>query len=112
MFDSLNDLLQPELIDAAGSRHPVLEVLLERQRQGSKPGARTDGLRVGLVVEGGAMRTVVSSGMASALEQLGLRDSFDTVYGASAGAAVGAYFVAGNVRQGTAIFFEHANSRA
>jgi predicted patatin/cPLA2 family phospholipase len=111
-FDTLTGLAQPWLVGAASQRHPVLEVLLERQRQGSKPGARTDGYRVGLVVEGGAMRAVVSSGMASALERLGLRDSFDAVYGASAGAAVGAYFVAGQVRQGTAIFFEHANSRA
>ena len=112
MFDSLTGLAQSERTSAAGLCHPVLEVMLERQRQGSRPGERTDGYRVGLVVEGGAMRAVVSSGMASALEQLGLRDSFDAVYGASAGAAVGAYFVAGGVRQGTTIFFEHANSRA
>ena len=98
--------------DADGRRHPVLEVLLERRRQGSRPGARADGCRVGLLVEGGAMRAVVSSGMASALEQLGLRDCFDAVYGASAGAAVAAYFVAGRVTEGTSIFFEHANSRA
>lgn len=58
------------------------------------------------------MRAVVSSGMAAALEQLGLRDSFDAVYGVSAGASIGAYFVAGQVTEGTAIFFEHANSPA
>jgi predicted patatin/cPLA2 family phospholipase len=98
--------------DDDGRRRPVLEVILERQRRGSRPGAREDGWRVGLLVEGGAMRAVVSSGMASALELLGLRECFDAVYGASAGAAVGAYFVAGNVAAGTAIFYEHANSRA
>lgn len=98
--------------DDDGRGRPVLEVIRERQRRGSRPGAREDGWRVGLLVEGGAMRAVVSSGMASALELLGLRECFDAVYGASAGAAVGAYFVAGNVVEGTAIFYEHANSRA
>jgi predicted patatin/cPLA2 family phospholipase len=111
-FEPPGDPVLPELGATVAERHPVLELLLERRRQGSKPGARRDRFRVGLVVEGGAMRTVVSSGMASALEQLGLRDSFDAVYGASAGASVGAYFAAGGVSAGTAIFFEHANSRA
>ena len=36
--------------------HPVLRALLERKRSGSKPGARTDGMRIGLAVEGGSMK--------------------------------------------------------
>ncbi len=61
--------------------HPVVTALLERARSGSQPGRRTDGHRIALVVEGGAMRGVVSGGMVAGLEALGLRDAFDVVYG-------------------------------
>jgi predicted patatin/cPLA2 family phospholipase len=66
--------------------HPVVQTLRRRRDQGSRPGARTDGRRVALVIEGGGMRGVVSAGMSAAIEQLGLRDAFDEVHGASAGA--------------------------
>ncbi len=75
--------------------HPVVETLLRRRREGSRPGARTDGRRVALVIEGGGMRGVVSAGMTAAIEQLGLRDSFDEVHGASAGAFNAAFLLAG-----------------
>lgn len=57
------------------------------------------------------MRGVVSGGMASALEALGLRDAFDVVYGASAGACAGAYFLAGQANVGARIYFEVVNNR-
>jgi len=41
------------------------------------------------------MRGVVSAGMAAAIEQLGLRDAFDEVHGASAGAFNAAFLLAG-----------------
>jgi predicted patatin/cPLA2 family phospholipase len=86
-------------------------VLLDRARSGSRPGARADGHRVALVVEGGAMRGVVSGGMATGLEALGLRDAFDVVYGASAGACAGAYFLAGQARSGARLYYEAVNNR-
>lgn len=46
------------------------------------------------------MRGVISGGMALALEDHGLRDVFDDVYGASAGTLNGAWFVGGAARQG------------
>jgi predicted patatin/cPLA2 family phospholipase len=52
----------------------------------------------------------VSGGMVSALEQLGLRDSIDVVYGSSAGAIAGAYFIAGQARYGTTIYYENINN--
>jgi predicted patatin/cPLA2 family phospholipase len=91
--------------------HPVVQVLLDRARTGSKPGARDDPHRVALVVEGGAMRGVVSGGMAAGLEALGLRDAFDVVYGASAGACAGAYFLAGQARAGARLYYEAVNNR-
>ncbi len=56
------------------------------------------------------MRGVVSAGMVGALEKLGLRDCFDAVYGTSAGAISGAYFIAGQARYGTTIY-EDINNR-
>lgn len=91
--------------------HPVVQVLLERARSGSRPGARLDPYRVGLVVEGGAMRGIVAAGMVVALEALGLRDAFDAVYGASAGACVGAYFLAQQAYGGARLYYEAVNTR-
>jgi predicted patatin/cPLA2 family phospholipase len=57
------------------------------------------------------MRGVVSAGMVSALEALGLGCAFDAVYGSSAGALNAAYFVAGQAALGTTIYYEDINNR-
>jgi predicted patatin/cPLA2 family phospholipase len=88
----------------------VRELLLQRAAAGSQPGRRTDGCRLALCIEGGAMRGVVSAGMVIALERLGLLNVFDDVYGASAGALNGAYFVAGQAAFGTSIYSEDINN--
>jgi predicted patatin/cPLA2 family phospholipase len=75
--------------------HPVLDVLRERRRAGSRPGAREDAHRVALVLEGGGMRGVVSSAMTEAIEGAGLTDALDLVVGTSAGALNGAALVSG-----------------
>jgi predicted patatin/cPLA2 family phospholipase len=75
--------------------HPVVQTIVRRREEGSRPGARNDGRRVALVIEGGGLRGVVSAGMSAAIEQLGLRDAFDEVHGASAGAFNAAFFLAG-----------------
>jgi predicted patatin/cPLA2 family phospholipase len=75
--------------------HPVVQTILRRREEGSRPGARTDGRRVVLVIEGGGLRGVVSAAMAAAIEQLGLRDAFDEVHGSSAGAFNAAFLLAG-----------------
>jgi predicted patatin/cPLA2 family phospholipase len=77
-------------------RHEVLQVIGERARSGSQPGARTDGLRIALAIEGGGMRGTVTAGMALALHELGLIRAFDAVYGASAGALTGAWLLSSN----------------
>ena len=78
--------------------HPVLELLRARRAEGSRPGARSDGARVALVLEGGGMRGVVSAGMTAALERHDLRDALDLVVGTSAGALNGAALLAGVAR--------------
>jgi predicted patatin/cPLA2 family phospholipase len=84
--------------------HPVVEAIRQRRAEGSRPGGRTDGRRIALVIEGGGMRGVVSAGMTAAIEQLGLRDAFDEVHGASAGAFNGAFLLAGQAAYLTALY--------
>jgi predicted patatin/cPLA2 family phospholipase len=73
--------------------HALLRALAGRLKTGSRPGQRTDGLRIVLAVEGGGMRGTVTGGMALALHELGLVPAFDAVYGASAGAITAAWLV-------------------
>jgi predicted patatin/cPLA2 family phospholipase len=73
--------------------HEVLRALATRRAAGSQPGARDDGLRIALAIEGGGMRGVISAGMALALDELALVSAFDAVYGASAGAITGAWLL-------------------
>ena len=73
--------------------HEVLRALAARVAAGSQPGARRDGLRIALAIEGGGMRGVISAGMALALHECGLVPAFDAVYGASAGAITGAWLL-------------------
>jgi predicted patatin/cPLA2 family phospholipase len=73
----------------------VLDVIRRRAESGSVPGGRSDGHVVALVIEGGGMRGVVSAGMCAVLEEAGLIDTFDRVYGCSAGAVTGCFTAAG-----------------
>ncbi len=85
-----------ECVPAAPS---VLEVLRDRRSRGSRPGHRSDPHRVVLLIEGGSSRSAYSNGMAVAIEQLGLTDAFDAVYGASAGALGGAWLLCGRAEE-------------
>jgi predicted patatin/cPLA2 family phospholipase len=71
--------------------HPVIGALRERPADA----------RIALVIEGGGMRGAVSGGMGLGLDELGLNGAFDAVYGASAGALNGLWFVSGRVRVGS-----------
>ncbi|MFB7945918.1 patatin family protein [Kitasatospora phosalacinea] len=81
------------------ARHGVLAALAERRRTASRPGARTDGRRIALAVEGGGMRGIISGGMALSLHEAGLTGAFDAVYGASAGALTGAWLLSSDPGQ-------------
>ncbi|MGH3724901.1 MAG: patatin-like phospholipase family protein [Mycobacterium sp.] len=82
-----------------GSAPEVSALLARRRAEQSKPGLRTDGARLALVIEGGGSRGVYSSGMVVALEEMGLSECFDAVYGSSAGALNGAWLLCGGARQ-------------
>lgn len=64
-----------------------------------------DGQRLALCIEGGAMRGCVCAGMAVALHHMGFMDSFDVVYGSSAGALIGAFAVSRQLAyEGTSVY--------
>lgn len=101
-------------VGSAGDRawnedHPVLEELRARRKSGSTPGGRRDAndpVKVGLAVEGGGMRGVISAAMLCALEDLGMASAFDAVYGCSSGALNGAYFLAGDCWYPLSIYYD------
>jgi predicted patatin/cPLA2 family phospholipase len=74
--------------------HAVRDLLIAR-----RSGVRDDH-RLALAVEGGASRGAYSGGMVAALADLGFGHCFDAVYGASAGALNGAWFLAGQAPTG------------
>ena len=83
-----------ELKMTANETEDVFEALHRRRREGSKPNARSDGLKIGLVVEGGGMRGVISAGACGELLENGYSDCFDAAYGSSAGAMNLTYYLA------------------
>jgi predicted patatin/cPLA2 family phospholipase len=89
----------------------IVDRLRDRAARGSLA-PHNDGARIALAVEGGAMRGVVSAGMVAGLEALGLTGAFDAVFGSSAGALNGAYFLAGQAAFGATIYSEDINNRA
>lgn len=69
----------------AGVDSPVLRVILELTRNGSRPRDRNEEHVVCLAIEGGGMRGAISAGMCVVLEAMGLIAAFDRIYGVSAG---------------------------
>jgi len=77
-----------------------------------RPGHRTpDGRKLGLVIEGGAMRSVYSAGGAVALAHLGFSELFDEVYATSAGVMNASYFLANQPQVGITVYYDSCASR-
>ncbi|NMO90329.1 patatin-like phospholipase family protein [Actinomycetospora sp. TBRC 11914] len=66
---------------------------------------------MGLAVEGGGLRGVVSAAMLCALEDLGFADSFDDVYACSSGAVNAAYFLNGATWFPLNIYFDDLTTK-
>jgi len=98
--------------------HPVygvnhketIRLLKERSLRLRRGGSLLDGRKIGLIVEGGAMRGVISCAALLGLEELGMTEAFDEVYGASAGAVNAAYFLAGQAAYATTIYSQKINN--
>jgi predicted patatin/cPLA2 family phospholipase len=81
-------------------RQQVIE-LLQARRAGQR-----DEARLVLSIEGGGLRGAVSAGMIAALVDQGFTaDLFDAVYGSSAGALNGAYFLDGSVSSAMPLYY-------
>jgi len=85
----------PQTPPNAPISHEVLQLIATRAQTSSRPSNRhsTDTAHLSLFIEGGGMRGAVSAGMAAAIAVLGLTNTFDSIYGSSAGSVVGAYMV-------------------
>jgi predicted patatin/cPLA2 family phospholipase len=77
--------------------HPVAQLLHQRQRAAAAGITRQDGAKIVLAVEGGGMRGCVTAGMIGAVHHLNLTDSFDAVYGSSAGTIIGSFLITGQL---------------
>src|SRR6185436_5743403 len=88
----------------------TVALLKERARCIKEGREASDGRKIGLIVEGGAMRGIISCASLMALEEIGMTNVFDEVYGASAGAVNAAYFLAGQATYATSIYYQKINN--
>lgn len=84
-------------------KHQVLEKILARAH---RKAPFNDGRKIGLVLPGGMMTGVNGAGVMCALQELGLAQSFDVIYTASAGFANASYLLAENTEVGSSIYYE------
>lgn len=84
----------------------IYKTLLNRGKTKNK-----DSKKTALVVQGGGMRGVYSMAALMAIEELGLTNAFDIVYGSSAGAINGAYFVANQAKLAVSVYLEDISNK-
>jgi predicted patatin/cPLA2 family phospholipase len=86
-------------------REQVID-LLQRRREGERGPEH-----LALGVEGGGLRGIVSAGMLAALHDAGFTaELFDSIYGASAGALGGAYFIDGSIEKTMPLYYRDVPS--
>ncbi|SDD06872.1 patatin-like phospholipase family protein [Glycomyces harbinensis] len=107
----VRDLYDPNADAYWNDDHPVLELIRARRTAGTGPGEHGDGLRLGLAVEGGGMRGVISAAMLTALDDAGMRPVFDAVYSCSSGAVNASYFTAGETWYPLTIYFDDLSTK-
>jgi predicted patatin/cPLA2 family phospholipase len=89
----------------------VIESILSRAERWRDGNRHTDGRKLGLVIEGGAMRSVYSAGGAVALAHLGFSNLFDEVYATSAGVMNASYFLSNQPSIGITVYYESCTTR-
>lgn len=89
----------------------AISAVKDRAARWSAGDHQPDGRKLGLVIEGGAMRGVCSAGGVMALAHLGFTNVFDEVYATSAGAMNASYFLSEQVELGITIYFDACTTR-
>jgi predicted patatin/cPLA2 family phospholipase len=89
----------------------VINLMLKRARDESRRDARRDGATIALAIEGGGLGGAVSAGMCVFLEQAGLVDAVDVIYGTSSGALNGSFTASGQAALGSTNYLDTANRR-
>ncbi len=87
----------------------TLEIFQNRQNEIEKNISSLK--KTALVVQGGGMRGVYSMAALMALEEIGLSHSFDKVYGSSAGAVNGAYFLAEQAKLAVSVYLDDISNK-
>ena len=92
----------------SGWKHSeVLDILRTIRRTGTTPA----GVRLALILEGGALRGVISCGYALALSEFVSDRHFTFIYGASAGGLNGVYLAAHSLPLALQIYAENATDK-
>jgi predicted patatin/cPLA2 family phospholipase len=90
----------------------VISAIKTRAKEWQKGDRKPDGHKLGLVIEGGAMRSVYSAGGAVALASLGYSELFDEVYATSAGVMNASYFLSNQPFVGITVYYDSCASRS
>ncbi|MEM9881459.1 MAG: patatin-like phospholipase family protein [Planctomycetota bacterium] len=89
----------------------VIALIRRRGERAARGQPFADPHRLGLVIEGGAMRGVLPAGGVYALARLGLGHVFDQVFATSAGVMSAAYLLSDQPETGIRVYFEHCACR-
>lgn len=92
----------PTVVQQHDTPSPSVIDLITSRRDGGR-----DGYRLGLAVEGGGLRGIVSGSMLLALDHLDLTGVFDTYYGTSSGSMNLAYTFSGADWDGMSVYYDH-----
>jgi predicted patatin/cPLA2 family phospholipase len=90
----------------------VIEAIKRRHARQLAGDHAPDGLRLGLVIEGGALRGVSSAGGAVVLAQLGYSNVFDEVHATSAAVMNAAYFMTNQPLLGISVYFDNCTTKS
>lgn len=101
---------EPPLYYGTNPNDAIANILTRAAARRLDPDAKDD-RKLGLVVEGGAMRGVLSGGGAVALGHLGFHELFDEVYATSAGVMNVCYFLAHQGELGITVYYEDCTDR-
>ena len=89
------------------NQEAAINSIVSRYQLLNEKHSRNDKKKLGLVIEGGAIRGVCSAGGVVALEQLGLSEAFDEIYATSGATMNAAYMMAEQTLLGISVYFDN-----